>query len=1167
MANAATGEDGQDKKEVVAITTKTPNQKHKKILYSSGTFRIFFDNGSDSCWISKSLAARTNSSPIRVPATRVKGVGSGPTVNYDCEIIFSFPYVDADGSQRHTSPISLFCGILPDECTPGDLLIGRSLHVKLGILLRDNYRIEFTRPGALSPLTTLCIDPIRELAATIHMRKDCVLSIEVSLTETDARKASKTIPETATTLPGPAELQRYQATFPEVFQPSGRRVARTRRTMHSIDTGDAAPWRSGSNRYSPLQALAIRLFVEEGVRDGVIEKSTSPWGFRALAVPKGGTKLPRLTADQIQSLPTLDRLPDGVVVRICVDYRPLNKLTKKHAYPLPNVNEEIHKAAGYKLYNLLDLRDGFWQIPMHPASAEKTAFVTPHGHYQFNVMPFGLTNAPATFQKLIDELLDDHRGYTAGLIDDICIFADNREDLDKRTIAVLTTLNTAGLVLQLRKCKWLQTEVALLGMLISANGIRSDPDKIKVIKNWPDIRTITDLRGFLGATGWHRAHIENYAHKALPLTAYLSGSPKSGTKLQLSPEARKAVDDLKTALTSAPLLVPFLYSLPVVLHVDASLEFIGAALYQPHAKAFSRSSSLKPSILHPVAYFSSKLTPTQQRYSAQEREALALTSALYKWRSWIEGLDITVVTDHESLTRLRTQKDPTTRLLRFLDKIEHFDPNIIWKKGSSNFVADWLSRPPADTAVHVAGDSPADPIALDDIQPSSSSRPHNSSSGPALESLTTYDILEIALTMIHGRPSDSRLPMAWLKKNFAAVNGYLYLLKDDKMLKVLVQADLHQELTRLHQNLGHCSAGLLLREAEKRFWSPDMRLDVSRVCLECTTCQLYRKPPQLAEELRPTPPAEPFARWGMDFTGPITHGGQWHIATAIDYATSWAFAIPVLHATADAAIEVLRAISWTFGSPAEIIADNGGAFAAQKFNDTLKLDNIHRHEIAPYRPQSNGKVERFHRTLKAILYPMLHAQPQTSFPTLVQNALNIYKHRPLEHGFTPYFLAFGCQPPEPGKHQLYERELTMEEEHAANKFRAQNLQDLDAIRHNVNSMRQIRERARTVLQSQKAATRHFQPGDWVLRVRQRQHKHEPYYEGPLLVSKVLSDGRLILETPAGRALPHAQHPANLFPALINDNEPVRSLWYGSKRQYADQRRQIAANAGLEDPDR
>ena len=256
------------------------------------------------------------------------------------------------------------------------------------------------------------------------------------------------------------------------------------------------------------------------------------------------------------------------------------------------------------------------------ASAEKTAFVTPHGHYQFNVMPFGLTNAPATFQKLIDELLDTHRGYTAGLIDDICIFADNRTDLDKHTMAVLQTLNTAGLVLQLRKCKWLQTEVALLGMLVSANGIRSDPAKVSVIKDWPRIKTITDLRGFLGATGWHRAHIEKYAEKALPLTAYLNGNPKPGTKLELTPAALKAVEELKAALTSAPLLVPFLCSLPVVLHVDASLEFVGAALYQPHAKAFSRATSLKPSILHPVAYYSSKLTPTQQRYSAQERETL-----------------------------------------------------------------------------------------------------------------------------------------------------------------------------------------------------------------------------------------------------------------------------------------------------------------------------------------------------------------------------------------------------------------------------------------------------------------------------------------------------------------------------------------------------------------
>lgn len=422
---------------------------------------------------------------------------------------------------------------------------------------------------------------------------------------------------------------------------------------------------------------------------------------------------------------------------------------------------------------------------------------------------------------------------------------------------------------------------------------------------------------------------------------------------------------------------------------------------------------------------------------------------MYKWRSWIEGLDITVVTDHESLTRLRTQKDPTARLLRFIDMIEHFDPNIVWKKGSSNFVADWLSRPPAVTALHRAGDSPGDSVDLTTPE----TRAASNATGPALEQLTTLDILEIAHTLIHGRPSDSRLPEAWLKRHFAAVNGNLYLLKNNKMLQVLVQADLHRELSRKHKKLGHCSAGLLLREAERQFWSPDLRLDVSRVCLECTTCQLYRKPQQLAEELRPTPPAEPFARWGMDFTGPITNGGQYHIATAVDYGTSWAFATPVQHANADAAIDMLRLLSFTFGYPTEIIADNGGAFASQNFNDVLAANNIHRHAIAPYRPQSNGKVERFHRTLKAILYPMLQAEPATNFPALVYRALDVYKHRPLEHGHSPFFLTFGCRPPEPGKNRPYERELTVEEEFAANKFRAQDMQDLDAIRHNVNSMR------------------------------------------------------------------------------------------------------------------
>lgn len=200
-------------------------------------------------------------------------------------------------------------------------------------------------------------------------------------------------------------VAQFRRDFPHVFNDSGKKITRTQLVSHSIDTGKASPIRLSPRRYSLPQQAALKEFMESGLHSGTIKPSNSPWSSLALVVPK----------------------PDGRY-RPCVDFRALNIVIKKNAFPFPNIEDQIQHAAGHEFYTTFDLRDGFWQIPMARDSIEKTAFSTPDGHYEFYVMPFGLTNAPATFQSVIDRILQSVCAYTAGLLD-VCIWGDMEQEL------------------------------------------------------------------------------------------------------------------------------------------------------------------------------------------------------------------------------------------------------------------------------------------------------------------------------------------------------------------------------------------------------------------------------------------------------------------------------------------------------------------------------------------------------------------------------------------------------------------------------------------------------------------------------------------------------------------------------------------------------------------
>ncbi|GFY34777.1 retrovirus-related Pol polyprotein from transposon 17.6 [Trichonephila clavipes] len=313
----------------------------------------------------------------------------------------------------------------------------------------------------------------------------------------------------------------------------------------------------------------------------------------------------------------------------------------------------------------MDLRSGYWQIEIDEADREKTAFITPEGLYEFKVMPFGLCNAPATFERMMDNLLR-HFKWTMCLcyLDDIIVFSETFEDHLIRLRLVLKCLQEAGLKLNSKKCLFAAQEVKILGHLVSSNVVRPDPDKIKAVKNFPTPKNIHDIRSFLGLCSYFRRFIKGFCYLAEPLQSLL----KSGVEFHWGPEEVEAFNSLKKALTSDPVLGMYDERASTEIHTDASGYGIGAVLVQ-----------IQNNVEKVIAYASRTLTKAEKNYSTTERECLAIVWATNKFRPYIFGKHFTVVTDHHSLCWLMNLKDPSGRLARWALRLQEHDFDVKYK--------------------------------------------------------------------------------------------------------------------------------------------------------------------------------------------------------------------------------------------------------------------------------------------------------------------------------------------------------------------------------------------------------------------------------------------------------------------------------------------------------
>ena len=787
------------------------------------------------------------------------------------------------------------------------------------------------------------------------------------------------------------EVVRLLTKYSDIFSKSDSDIGRSGIIKHRIPTGNAQPIRERPRRVPVYLNEEVDKQIDNMLKENVIKPSKSPWSSSIVMVKK----------------------KDGSS-RFCVDYRKLNDITIKDAYPLPRVDESLDQLSGSKWFSCLDLNSGYWQVEMDPKDAEKTAFTSRRGLFEFTTMPFGLCNAPATFERLMETVLAGlHWQICLIYLDDVIVVGKDFEDMIKNLSLVFDRLQEASLKLKPRKCKLFATEVEFLGHIISDAGVSTDPNKTKCIEMWPTPMNVRDVRAFLGLCGYYRRFVYKFSEIAKPLHKLT----EKNCPFVWTEECSVAFEELKRKLVESPVLIHPDFTKGFILDVDASDLSIGAVLSQ-----ITEDGECV------VAYASRTLSKSERRYCVTRKEMLALVYFVKYFRHYLYGKQFTVRTDHGSLRWLMKFKNPEGQVARWLEFLSSFDMKIEHRPGRSHKNADGVSRIPCRQCGKNdidQDDEKEGHLFVNQIGPETEENANLNLEDAQSEN---RDIRLIKEWVEKGEKpnSDTIAKESWFVKsmlnqwqllkihNGLLVRCWKILGTDNVVWQAVVPLCLRRKVLKYSHDIkasGHLGIKKTVSKIRQAYYWPGLQNDVRSYIGGCEKCAKRKNPiPTRVAPMQVVRSGYPMERIAMDILGelPVTENGNKYILVISDYFTKWteSFAMPNMEARTCAKILVQEVVS-RFGVPTKIHSDQGRQFESNLFAEMCDLLQIEKTRTTAYHPQSDGMVERFNRTLCAMLSAFVEDNHR-NWDTLLPYVMMAY--RCTEHettGMTPNMLMLG----------------------------------------------------------------------------------------------------------------------------------------------------------------
>ena len=976
------------------------------------------------------------------------------------------------------------------ECVPGVktarclLELGSGIHLPLRVLNVTN------RSVSLQEGMTLC--PLQEVESVIEDTKE-------TLTEKQAGDARVTKDQIQQILDGidpdvPTEhrsrLRNLLVEYADILSRDEFDMGLTDLIQHDIDTGQERPVRQALRRTPMVHNQVIDSHIQSMLKQGLIEPSHGDWSSNIVLVLKKDKSY-----------------------RFCLDYRQLNRVSRKDVYPLPRIDASLDALAGSSWFSTLDLRSGYYQVPLNPRDAHKTAFVARSGYWQWKVLPMGLCNSASTFQRLMNLVLSGLT-YKSCLVylDDIIIMARSLEEHQGRLEEVFSRIRAAKLKLRPDKCSILRREVTFLGHVVSADGIAMDEKKLEAVRNWATPKNLKETRAYVGFCSYYRRYLKDFSALASPLHALT----RKNARFEWTEECQRSFDELKKRLTAAPIVALPRDEGEYRLDTDASAWSMGAVL-----------SQIQDGHERVISYGSRLFSRAELNYCTTRRELLAVVYFVKYFKQYLLGKKFLIRTDHAALQWLKRTPDPVGQQARWLEQLAPFEFDIVHRPGNKHSNADGLSRIPCrqcgrqeDESEMVAPVTTVD----EDVWMTESMAEKQA------EDMEIAEFRDLLFQFPDRRPSWAEIEgvyefskICWtMWSEFCVIDNVLYRdsynpVTQTKEKRVVVPAAMRSELIRmLHEGMtgGHAGISRTKEQVRRRAYWPGWTKSVELFVKACGPCARYKQghaPKQ--GQMKMMVASRPFETLGVDVTGPHPKSvkGNTFILTVIDHFSKFAFAFPMRNQEASTVAKILiEKVICLMGTPTRILTDQGPNFESNLFKELCKALGVAKVRTSPYEASTNGLVERFHLTLNSMLAKTVK-ENQKDWDERLAYVMAAY--RATQHSstsLTPNFVVFGHENVMPADLVLCNSNVLSQNENSPVEFVAVQQERFRAAYETVRNHLKSTAQKRKAYYDASVRARSFEVGSrvWYFYPRQyirRSKKWSFVYVGPYTVLRKISD--------------------------------------------------------------